>query len=153
MLEIREIKDTERLMMWRAEVIRNVFGKEPDEELLDANREYYRKHKADGFHMALEANLDSMDCGCGGVCFTEELPSPDNPSGLCGYIMNIYVREPFRKHGIAHGIVSRLIEESKKRGCGKIYLETTADGKTLYSSLGFKDMPDMMKYYEKDNKN
>ncbi len=26
----------------------------------------------------------------------EELPSPDNPSGKCAYLMNIYVREAFR---------------------------------------------------------
>ncbi|MDE7347002.1 MAG: GNAT family N-acetyltransferase, partial [Muribaculaceae bacterium] len=92
-----------------------------------------------------------VECGCGAVCFTDELPSPDNPTGRCAYLMNIYVREPFRKHGIAHHVVSHLIEVAKKRECGKIYLETTADGKSVYSSLGFKDMPDMMKYYEEDN--
>lgn len=62
--------------------------------------------------------------------------------------MNIYVREAFRNNGIAHQIVSRLIEEAHNRNCGKIYLETTADGKPVYTSIGFKDMPDMMKYYE-----
>ena len=62
--------------------------------------------------------------------------------------MNIYVRKTFRKHGIAHKIVSRLIEEAKKQKCDKIYLETTADGKPVYTSLGFRDMPDMMKYYD-----
>ena len=65
--------------------------------------------------------------------------------------MNIYVREAFRKHGIAHKIVSHLVEEAKKRNCGKIYLETTADGKPVYTSLGFRDMADMMKYYDTEN--
>ena len=62
--------------------------------------------------------------------------------------MNIYVREAFRNHGIAHKLVVRLIEEAKKHNCGKIYLETTADGKPVYTSLGFREMADMMKYYD-----
>ena len=65
--------------------------------------------------------------------------------------MNIYVLDAFRKHGIAHKIVSKLIEDASLN-CGKIYLETTTDGKPVYSSLGFRDMADMMKYYETENK-
>ncbi|MDE5874295.1 MAG: GNAT family N-acetyltransferase [Muribaculaceae bacterium] len=105
----------------------------------------------DRTHVAFVAVYKGDDCGCGGICYSDELPSPDNPSGKCAYLMNIYVREAFRKHGIAHKIVSRLIEEAKTHGCGKIYLETTADGKPVYASLGFRDMADMMKYYDTEN--
>ncbi len=80
------------------------------------------------------------------MCFSEELPSPDNPTGICAYLRNIYVREAFRKHGLAHRMVSRLIAEAKSRNCGKIYLETTDDGRPVYHSLGFRDLPDIMKY-------
>ncbi len=135
------------LMSWRAEVIEHVFGKEPDETLLWANRRYYEKHIADDTHYAIVAEYDGEECGCGAVCFTDELPSPDNPSGRCAYLMNIYVREPFRNHGLAHKIVTHLIEEAKSRDCGKIYLETTNDGRPVYASLGFRDLPDIMKYH------
>ncbi|MDE7412898.1 MAG: GNAT family N-acetyltransferase [Muribaculaceae bacterium] len=151
MLEITRINDIERLMMWRGEVIRNVFGIEPTPKLLDENRRYYLSHVSDETHIAFVASNGSEECGCGAICLSDELPSPDNPSGRCAYLMNIYVREAFRNHGIAHKIVSRLIEEAKARNCGKIYLETTADGKPVYSSLGFRDMADMMKYYDAEN--
>lgn len=151
MIEIKKIKDINVLIAWRAEVIRNVFGKQASEMLLDANRWYYEQHIADDTHIAFIAGVDGEECGCGAVCFTEELPSPDNPSGRCAYLMNIYVREAFRNNGIAHCIVSRLIAEARNCGCGKIYLETTADGKAVYESLGFKDMPDMMKYYDTED--
>ena len=151
MVTLIEIKDIDTLMSWREEVISHVFGEQPTQTLLDANRMYYGEHIADGTHSAFIASYDGVECGCGAVCFTEELPSPDNPTGRCAYLMNIYVREPFRKHGIAHQLVSHLIDVAKQRDCGKIYLETTAEGKPVYSSLGFNDMPDMMKYYEKDN--
>lgn len=148
MILLKEIKDIPTLMRWRKEVMEHVFGQMADERLLMTNRQYYEQHIADNSHYALVVEYDGEKCGCGAVCFTEELPSPDNPSGRCAYLMNIYVREAFRKHGLAHKIVSRLIDESKRRGCGKIYLETTEDGKHVYSSIGFKDMHDMMKYYD-----
>lgn len=146
MIMLRQITALPTLMLWRTEVIRNVFGVEPHPRLLVANRQYYRKHIADSTHLAFVAEDDGEQYGCGAVCFTEELPSPDNPSGHCAYIMNIYVREPFRNKGIAHLIIQHLVDEARERNCGKIYLETTSDGKSLYLSSGFVEMPDMMKY-------
>lgn len=145
MNEIREIKDLNLLMRWRCEVIEQVFDKVPTQELLDNNEEYYRKHIAKGDHYAVEALNHGEEAGCGGICFTEELPSPDNPSGRCAYLMNIYVRDRFRTHGIGHFIVRHLIDVAKKRNCGKIYLETTPIGRSLYESLGFRDLPDILK--------
>ena len=151
MITLRQISDIETLTDWRAEVIRNVFGEDPDLTLLETNRQYYLRHIPDETHIAFVASYRGKECGCGAICLSEELPSPDNPSGRCAYLMNIYVREAFRNHGIAHKIVSRLVAEAKERECGKIYLETTADGKPVYSSLGFRDMADMMKYYDAEN--
>ncbi|MDE5555477.1 MAG: GNAT family N-acetyltransferase [Muribaculaceae bacterium] len=148
MVTLRQISDIQTLIDWRAEVIKNVFDVDADSSLIEANRQYYLKHVHDGTHIAVVASCDDVDCGCGGICLTEELPSPDNPSGRCAYLMNIYVREAFRNRGVAHKIVLSLVEEAKKHNCGKIYLETTADGKPVYSSLGFRDMADMMKYYD-----
>lgn len=153
MIRIETLNDIDELMRWREEVIVNVFGLHPSHDLLAANREYYSQALPSGEHLALVAVDDKGECGCGGVCFSMELPSPDNPSGRCAYLMNIYVRDAFRNNGIAHRIVTRLIAEAKARNCGKIYLETTADGKPVYRSLGFRDMPDMMKYYDTDDKN
>ncbi|MDE5870296.1 MAG: GNAT family N-acetyltransferase [Muribaculaceae bacterium] len=151
MITLRQISDIQTLIDWRAEVIRNVFGEDADLTLLEANRQYYLRHIPDETHIAFVASYRGNECGCGAICLSEELPSPDNPSGRCAYLMNIYVREAFRNHGIAHKIVSRLVAEAKERECGKIYLETTADGKPVYSSLGFRDMADMMKYYDAEN--
>lgn len=139
-------------MHWRIEVLRAVFGQEPDKRLLVANRSYYRTHAADGTHIAYVAQFDGKDAGCGAVCIGDELPSPDNPGGHCAYLMNIYVRPQYRKHGIAHAIVRVLIEEAKARCCDKIYLETTLAGRPIYESLGFVEMSDMMILPKKTNK-
>ena len=146
MIEIRRVRDLNELMEWRAEVIENVFGEKPSEALLAANRQYYEKHVKDGSHLAYVALFDGVEAGSGSLCLSEELPSPDNPSGRCGYLMNIYVRSGYREHGIGHAIVRKLLEEALNLGCGKIYLETTDAGRGVYESLGFHDMPDMMKF-------
>ena len=145
MIDLKPLKDIERLMDWRREVIRTVFDVEPDEALLKANRKYYESHIPDGSHLAFVAEMDGEEAGCGSICLTEELPSPDNPNGKCAYLMNIYVREAFREKGVGHAIVTRLMEEAGKHECDKIYLETTSIGRGLYESLGFHDLPDMMK--------
>ena len=150
-MRIKRLFDIKELMAWRKEVISHVFGEFPDESLLEANCDYYVRHLAAGTHLAYVAEYENVECGCGSICLSEELPSPDNPTGRCAYLMNIYVRELYRKHGVAHALVRKLIEEAKKLGCMKIYLETTDDGKPVYRSLGFKDMPDMMKYYETED--
>lgn len=144
MITLKRIVALPTLMHWRREVIGAVFGQEAGSRLLVSNRQYYRAHMADGTHMAFVAEMDGHDCGCGGVCFTDELPSPDNPTGRCAYLMNIYVREPYRRKGVARHIVTRLIEEARLHGCGKIYLESTPEARPLYSSLGFTPMQGMM---------
>lgn len=145
MIEVRHIEDIDELMRWRAEVIENVFGEKPSNALLESNKEYYEKHVPEGSHIAFKALYNGMEAGSGSLCLSDELPSPDNPSGHCGYLMNIYVRRPFREHGIGHAIVKKLMETAMDKECGKIYLETTDEGRGVYESLGFKDMPDMMK--------
>ena len=146
MIKLRRSVSVDEMMCWRKEVIATVFGTYHDAKLLDANRAYYDEHIPDGSHVAFIASVENTDCGCGAVCISEELPSPDNPSGRCAYLMNIYVRREYRDMGVAHRIVTRLIEESVKQGCDKIYLETTANGRPVYESLGFHEMHDMMKY-------
>lgn len=146
MTELRVIADLAEIMDWRREVIGCVFGVEPTEALMDANSDYYRRHMADGTHTVWVASCDGSDAGVGAVCYSEELPSPDNPTGRCAYLMNIYVRPQWRRRGIAREIVNHLVEEARSRGCGKIFLETTGMARPLYRSCGFTDMENMMKY-------
>ncbi|MCM1071731.1 MAG: GNAT family N-acetyltransferase [[Clostridium] fimetarium] len=151
MIEPRKLTDIERLMEWRRKVLECVFGSAPDEALLAANRKFYERHIADGSHLAVIADFDSEEAGCGAVCYYDEMPSPDNRTGRCGYIMNIYVRPRFRGKGVATAILKYLIHQALDNNCEKIYLESTDMGRTVYSNLGFTDMENMMKYKTTDN--
>lgn len=142
------VKDMPSLMLWREEVIREVFGIPVDvriDTLLEVNRAYYAAALPIGTHVACFALRNGETIGCGGVCLQREMPSPDNPSGRCAYLMNIYVRRPFRGEGVGECLVRWLVERAKDHGAEKIYLETTQAGRPLYRHLHFEEMRDMMK--------
>ena len=90
------------------------------------------------------ASIDGQKVGCGGVCLYDEMPSPDNPTGHCAYLMNIYVRPELRGCGVARRIVRWLVGAALSRGIKKIYLETSEAGRILYEVFGFSDMKDMI---------
>lgn len=138
------------LLEWRTRVLREVFSLSEDAEmdaLLQANETYYREHLADGSHLACFAVdvASGQIVGCGGICYHSEMPSPDNPSGACGYLMNIFALPELRGHGIGRKIVEFLIADARNRRTGKVYLESSEVAKPLYRSIGFSDLPDYMK--------
>ncbi|MBE6105660.1 GNAT family N-acetyltransferase [Anaerovibrio lipolyticus] len=146
------IADIDALLAMRMEVLSHVFAEErkdmSSEEwkaLQEANRAYYQENLENGGHIACFALVDGDWAGCGGICLYREMPSPDNHSGLCGYLMNIYTRELYRGKGIAKAVCQWLINEARVRGAVKIYLETSECGRNLYHSLGFQEMKDYLK--------
>lgn len=146
------LKDIELLLELRMEVLSHVFAKEREkmketewESLRQENRRYYLSELEKEGHLACLARVGGQVAGCGGICLYREMPSPDNHSGLCGYLMNIYTRRDYRRQGVAGAICRWLIGEGKARGAEKIYLETSDCGRKLYQSLGFEDMHDYLK--------
>lgn len=141
------LDDLDLLIQWRMEVLHCVFSIPADAdtaELRQQNIDYYRKALANGSHIACFAEEDGEIVGCGGLCLYDEMPSPDNPTGHCAYLMNIYVRPEHQGHGTGKRIVRWLVGAALSRGIKKIYLETSEAGRLLYSVLGFSDMKDMM---------
>lgn len=144
-----EITDIDLLMKWRMRVLHEVFAipdNQPAEELEQANRIYYQSALLTDGHIACFACNGEKIVGCGGICFYQEMPSPDNASGQCAYLMNIYTCPEFRGYGVGETVVKWLVGQAVQKNITKIYLETSKPGKKLYKKTGFIDMPDMMKY-------
>ncbi|MCC8075080.1 MAG: GNAT family N-acetyltransferase [Clostridiales bacterium] len=141
--------DLEELIRWREVVLREVFSIPAGEdrtELLAANRAYYQTALETGEHIACFACAGEKIVGCGGVCLYREMPSPDNSSGKCGYLMNIYTLPTLRQQGVGKAVVQWLVQEAKRWGAEKIYLEASEQAYPLYRSLGFQDMKGYLKY-------
>lgn len=148
----------ELILQWRMRVIQAVFAPVPDEELpalKAANRAYYLKHLSDGSHLSYFLRMseegqpdgeESRIIGCCALCLWQEMPSPDNPSGQCAYVMNVYVDPAFRRHHAAHWMIEQLTARALECKAGKIYLETTEAARTLYRGCGFVPLEDYMIY-------
>ncbi|MGN8831696.1 GNAT family N-acetyltransferase [Selenomonas montiformis] len=144
------LDELDMLMEWRMRVLAEVFSdsEQPDWEAIRKNNEdYYKETLSDGTHTACFAvnEDDGKIIGCGGICYQKEMPSPDNLTGTNGYLMNIYTLPEYRGHGVGRRMVEFLIDDAKKRGTEKIYLESAKDAKHLYEEIGFSDMQDYMK--------
>ncbi len=147
-VRIAGLHELETLMEWRMRVLAEVFGAGWDADAIrESNEAYYREHLADATHTAcLAVDENSGDIvGCGGICYQTEMPSPDNPSGTCGYLMNIFTLPERRGEGVGRKIVEFLIGDAEARGTGKVYLESSEVAKPLYRSVGFSDLTDYMK--------
>lgn len=150
MIEIKRatIDDIETLMSWRMEVLCDVFSIDKNADLTELtanNREYYLRELPTEGHIACFAYKDGQIAGCGGICIYNEMPSPDNPSGMCAYLMNIYTRPMFRGQGIGRKTASWLIKQAEEKGITKIYLEASDSGKPMYQKMGFSPMVDYLK--------
>lgn len=138
------------LMEWRVRVLAEVFPAKEKEDrtaIRNNNEAYYRRHLADGTHTACFAiDTESREIiGCGGICYQNEMPSPDNLSGTNGYLMNIYTLPEYRGEGVGKKIVEYLIDDARKHGTEKIYLESSEAARKLYHEIGFTDLRDYMK--------
>lgn len=152
--DIRLNTNLDSLMQWRMEVLEHVFGVMDPQlyiDLEEENRQFYREaleHGTDPLtatHVSYLAHVAGDEAGCGDLCFYREMPSPDNHTGECAYLMNIYVREAFRHHGVATEIVETLLDVCRHRKITKVYLETTDEGRPVYERLGFHTMTGYLK--------
>ena len=142
------LDELDTLMHWRMITIHEVF-QDPSPTLMDnlaqANQVYYEHAIPEGIHIPCFAEIENTIVGCGGLCIQQEMPSPDNPTGICGYPMNIYALPHLRGHGIGGAITTWLIEQARLHNAGKIYLEASKKGRPLYEKLGFEDLNGYMK--------
>ena len=135
------LSDLPLLMEWRMRVLKEVFAL-PDNADMSAlyaeNERYYRESLRTDTHTACFACLDGRVIGCGGICYQMEMPSPDNPGGTCGYLMNIYALPEHRGKGVGKAIVSYLTGDAKRRQVGKLSLESSDIAEGLYLRMGFE---------------
>ncbi len=135
-----ELPELSLIMEWRMRVLREVFCLPEDTdmtELYSENEQYYREHLRDGTHTAVFACAGERIIGCGGICYQTEMPSPDNPNGKCGYLMNIYALPEYRRMGVGREIVSFLIKDAQLKNVKKLSLESSEMAEKLYQSTGF----------------
>ena len=82
----------------------------------------------------------------GAILFYQFPPSQYNPSGIRGYIANMYTIKQYRGQGYASQILDQLVLEAKQRNVHKLFLYGSEMGQPVYKKYGFKFVDAYMEY-------
>lgn len=59
------------------------------------------------------------------------------------HVNAVYVRPDYRRRGIARRLMQLAIEWARERGCTRVRLRASEDGRFLYEQLGFREGREM----------
>ena len=121
-------------------------GAKEDIDLVPPLKDYYIRHLADGTFVSWLAIDDSKIIGTSGMSFVERPPYFSCPSGKTGILSSMYTNPDYRRNGIAKELLSRVVEEARKYGCGTVQITASDMGVLLYTDFGFVKNGNFMQY-------
>lgn len=138
-------KELETFIDMRINQLREEGAKE-DIDLKPALRDYYNRHMADGTFISWLAVEKDIIVGTSGMSFVEKPPYFACPSGKMGLLSSMFTSREYRRQGIARELLSRVIDDAKKYGCGTVQITASDMGVLLYTEFGFVKNGNFMQY-------
>ena len=121
-------------------------GAKEDIDLVPALSDYYRRHMADDTFVSWLAEDDGRIVGTSGISIVEKPPYFSCPSGRIGLLSSMYTDPSYRRQGIAKQLLSKVVGEAGKRGCGTVQITASDMGVLLYTDYGFVKNGNFMEY-------
>ncbi len=110
------------------------------------NRDYFREKLPTGEFVAFLAETGGVIAGTSGMVVYRAPPTQGNPTGVEGYIMNMYTVPAYRGQGIATRLLERIVEHARGLGARRVWLRASEVGRPVYARFGFGDDPHYMSY-------
>ena len=121
-------------------------GATDDIDLSPALHDYYNRHMADDTFISWVAVDNGRIIGTSGMSIVEKPPYFGCPSGRMGLLSSMFTDKNYRRMGIARELLSRVVEEARKRGCGTVQITASDMGVLLYTDFGFVKNGNFMQY-------
>ena len=121
-------------------------GAKEEIDLKPALSEYYKVHMEDGTFVSWIALDGEKIIATSGISFVEKPPYFGCPSGKIGLLSSIFTSNQYRRQGIANYLLSKVLDEAKKYGCGTVQITVSDMGITFYSNFGFKKNNNFMQF-------
>lgn len=115
-------------------------------DLRPALMDYYNRHMADGTFVSWLAVDQDRIVGTSGMSFVEKPPYFGSPNGKIGLLSSMYTANEYRRQGIAKELLTRVVNEAKKYGCGCVQITASDMGVLLYTDFGFVKNGNFMQY-------
>lgn len=137
--------DIEIFIKMRINQLREEGAKE-DIDLTPDLRDYYLRHLSDGTSISWLAWDNDRIIGTSGISIVEKPPYFGCPSGKNGLLSSMFTDKAYRRKGIAKTLLSKVVDEAKKQGCGTVQITASDMGVLLYSNFGFEKNDNFMQY-------
>jgi GNAT superfamily N-acetyltransferase len=110
----------------------------------EVNQSYFERKMASEDFVAFVAEDGREIVATSGIVVYEAPPTGGNPTGIEGYIMNMYTAPEYRGKGLAGALLDRLVEYVRARGGRRLWLRTSEMGRGVYARAGFRENEDYM---------
>lgn len=107
---------------------------------------YYERHINDETFVSWLALDGDEIVATSGISFVEKPPYYSNPSGKIGLLSSMYTKKNYRRRGLAKQLLSRVVDEARRYGCGAVHITASDAGVLLYKDYGFKKNENFMQY-------
>lgn len=121
-------------------------GAKEDIDLRPALKDYYSRHMSDDTFISWLAVDGEKIIGTSGMSIVEKPPYFGCPSGKIGLLSSMFTDKAYRRQGIASELLSRVVDEARKRGCGTVQITASDMGVLLYTNFGFTKNKNFMQY-------
>lgn len=112
-------------------------GKEEDIPALEeATRAYYLAH-LDKDLICWGVLQEGKLAAVGSLCLFRRLPYGGSLCAAEGYVLNIYTEKPYRRRGYGGKILEQIIAYARENRIGRLWLNSSEQGKRLYAAKGF----------------
>ena len=119
---------------------------EEEIDLAPPLKDYYTRHLSDGAFVSYLALDKEKIVGTSGMSFVEKPPYFGCPSGKIGLLSSMFTEPEYRRRGIARELLSRVVEEARRYGCGTVQITASDLGVKLYTDFGFEKNENFMQY-------
>ncbi|MDE6639625.1 MAG: GNAT family N-acetyltransferase [Acetatifactor sp.] len=121
-------------------------GAKEEIDLKPALLDYYNRHMSDGTFVSWLAFDEDKIVGTSGMSFVEKPPYFGCPNGKIGLLSSMFTSPEYRRQGIAKELLTRVVDEAKKYGCGVVQITASDMGVLLYTDFGFVSNNKFMQY-------
>lgn len=117
--------------------------------MLAAFEPWTREALASGLYRGwLAESGDGIVVGGAGMTILPWPPGPQDQSGRCGFVYNVYVAPDHRRQGLARRLMETLHAWCRDEGVRLIGLNASHAGQPLYEALGYRHVNHMFAVIE-----